>query len=504
MLYSLVLIDDEEWILSGIRSAIDWEMLGFQVAGAFSNGKEAYEYLSRYPADAILTDIKMPIQDGISLIRELRMVENQDFEVVFLSGYDDFSLAQSSLRLGAVDYILKPSAPEQIEEVFAGIKSRLDKKKRRRAEEQAAEELARAGTKVLKDVVCNSISSGNDARYENFMKLYAELMGQEKGAGYLVSTYAVESTVKEQAPTEAAMAAMEFIRGELLDFQGSHEECYVINNRYSYSLMYPGREADQAEVFYARLCREARKRTGQRIVKASSREYLDFRRMKEAYEDSLVRLYQFAVPQQVTDLYFQLGDDSVLRAAVEDRDQQIVLWCLKNWMLKIDRAEEQYQTRLARRMLYSLCICFLRCGLPKETVDQLYQAAEECDYLEIKELMISFVKAELLVENSTGNKNVNLCREVAKYISKNYTEDITLNSLAERFYISPNYLGTLFKKNMGISIKEYHTTVRLDQADLLIASKRFKLYQVAEMAGYPNYEYFRKIYCKYRGKNPSG
>lgn len=118
--------------------------------------------------------------------------------------------------------------------------------------------------------------------------------------------------------------------------------------------------------------------------------------------------------------------------------------------------------------------------------------------------MISFVKAELLAESGTGNKNVNLCREVAKYISKNYTEDITLNGLAERFYISPNYLGTLFKKNMGISVKEYHTTVRLEQADLLIASKRFKLYQVAEMTGYPNYEYFRKIYCKYRGRNPSG
>ena len=131
MLYKLALVDDEDWILDGLQNAIEWDKIGFQIAGAFTNGRDALEALLENPPDAILTDIKMPMQDGISLVKKLREAGLKDLEVVFLSGYDDFELAQSSLRLGAVDYVLKPSAPEQIIEVFTRIKNRLDERRER-------------------------------------------------------------------------------------------------------------------------------------------------------------------------------------------------------------------------------------------------------------------------------------------------------------------------------------------------------------------------------------
>ena len=99
MLYKLALVDDEDWILDGLQNAIEWDKIGFQIAGAFTNGRDALEALLENPPDAILTDIKMPMQDGISLVKKLREAGLKDLEVVFLSGYDDFELAQSSLRL---------------------------------------------------------------------------------------------------------------------------------------------------------------------------------------------------------------------------------------------------------------------------------------------------------------------------------------------------------------------------------------------------------------------
>ena len=148
MLYNLVLVDDEDWILAGIQNAIKWEEIGFRIAGTYTNGKEAMAAMKNQPPEAILTDIKMPIQDGISLIRELREAGFSQIEVVFLSGYDDFELAQSSLRLGAVDYVLKPSAPEQIIEVFTRIKKRLDERRIIEEERKADAELVTAGMKM--------------------------------------------------------------------------------------------------------------------------------------------------------------------------------------------------------------------------------------------------------------------------------------------------------------------------------------------------------------------
>ena len=69
MLYKLALVDDEDWILDGLQNAIEWDKIGFQVTGAFMNGRDAQKALLENPPDAILTDIKMPIQDVISLVR---------------------------------------------------------------------------------------------------------------------------------------------------------------------------------------------------------------------------------------------------------------------------------------------------------------------------------------------------------------------------------------------------------------------------------------------------
>ncbi|MFT4007151.1 MAG: AraC family transcriptional regulator, partial [Lacrimispora sp.] len=231
--------------------------------------------------------------------------------------------------------------------------------------------------------------------------------------------------------------------------------------------------------------------------------YNEFGMIQKAYEASLENLFSLDMPSSAQHLYRTIGNDTVLKAAVEDRDQQIVLWSLKNWMLKIDKTEAECRLRLMKRLVYSLGIYFLHHGIAPRTVASLYEPLKAGDYQGGKESVISFVKSEFWQESKGGGKNANLCKEVSKYISENYTDDITLNELADKFYISPNYLGTLFKKNLGIGIREYQTTIRLEQADTLIASGKFKLYQVAQMVGYSNYEYFRKIYCKYKGKNPS-
>ncbi len=503
MLYNLVLVDDEDWILSGIQNAIKWEEIGFRITGTYTNGREAMAAMKDQPPEAILTDIKMPIQDGISLIRELREAGFSQIEVVFLSGYDDFELAQSSLRLGAVDYVLKPSAPEQIIEVFIKIKKRLDERRINEEERKADAELVMAGIKVFKDAVYNSIMSGNKPLYDRLLELYAELMERERGCSFSVVSVALKSTVEEQPPTGEEVRVIACLRefakelGEVRKYG-----LRLLENQFSFTFVFSDSDEAEIDALMEDIKRKLRRQTGKELLRSKIKTYKEFGMIQNAYETSLESLFSLNMPASAQYLYRTLGNDTVLKAAVEDRDQQIVLWSLKNWMLKIDKTEAEYRLRLMKRLFYSLGIYFLRYGIAS-TVVSLYEPLKAGDYQGGKEGVISFVKSELLQESKGGGRNAYLCKEVSKYIIENYTDDITLNELADRFYISPNYLGTLFKKNQGIGIREYQTTIRLDQADALIASGKFKLYQVAQMIGYPNYEYFRKIYCKYRGKNPS-
>lgn len=127
MLYELLIVDDEENSRSALATYFPWEENGFHVCGQASDGKAALEFLEKHPVHVILTDISMPVMDGIALAKCLQEREDTPC-VVFLSAYDDFHYAQNAIKYGVRFYILKPSDFEEIQETFIKIRQELDEK----------------------------------------------------------------------------------------------------------------------------------------------------------------------------------------------------------------------------------------------------------------------------------------------------------------------------------------------------------------------------------------
>ena len=106
----ILFVDDEAIVREGLKKCIDWEVNGFEVVGAAENGEKALAYLGQLSVNIVVTDIKMPVMDGLELIRNSRE-SGYDSKFLILSGYDDFQYAQRALRYGADDYITKPFKP---------------------------------------------------------------------------------------------------------------------------------------------------------------------------------------------------------------------------------------------------------------------------------------------------------------------------------------------------------------------------------------------------------
>ena len=125
-LYKLLLVDDEEDVRVSIEKKVDWNALGFELIGSVSNGEEALELAEQMHVDAVMTDIKMPFMDGLTLCRKLK--ENyKNTKVVLYSGFDDFEFAREAVHLEAEEYLLKPIGAKDLENVFRKIKENLDK-----------------------------------------------------------------------------------------------------------------------------------------------------------------------------------------------------------------------------------------------------------------------------------------------------------------------------------------------------------------------------------------
>ena len=125
MLKALV-VEDEEMIRKGIVLAVDWAALDCVVVGEASNGAQALEAVERYDPSLIITDLKMPVMDGLEMLRQLRERGNNAF-VIILTAYDSFSYAQTALRLGAVDFLLKPFHDGELEQAVTRLKQRMDR-----------------------------------------------------------------------------------------------------------------------------------------------------------------------------------------------------------------------------------------------------------------------------------------------------------------------------------------------------------------------------------------
>jgi two-component system response regulator YesN len=120
----VLVVEDEEMIRRGIVLAVDWAALDCVVVGEAANGEEALEAVERYAPSLIITDLKMPKMDGIELLQALRARGNNVF-VIILTAYDSFSYAQSALRLGAVDFLLKPFHDGELEQAVTNLRRRM-------------------------------------------------------------------------------------------------------------------------------------------------------------------------------------------------------------------------------------------------------------------------------------------------------------------------------------------------------------------------------------------
>lgn len=128
----VMLVEDEEFILQGIRYIIDWEALSMEVVAMAHNGQEALEMFKQNQVDIVITDVEMPSMNGLALLEEIHKITSRT-RAIILSGYDEFEYARTALRLGVDEYILKPIDDEQLTEALIRADKRLDELDRQMA-----------------------------------------------------------------------------------------------------------------------------------------------------------------------------------------------------------------------------------------------------------------------------------------------------------------------------------------------------------------------------------
>jgi two-component system response regulator YesN len=149
-LYSLFVVDDDEAGRKGIIRSVDWDRLGFTIAGEASDGDEAVQGLTKLVPDVILTDVQLPGNDGIELLQYVRK-NLPKTKVVVLSGCSDFAYMEAAIKNRVAAYLLKPASMELLEKTFSSLHKHLEEWRECLRERQKLEEMVKESPSYLRE-----------------------------------------------------------------------------------------------------------------------------------------------------------------------------------------------------------------------------------------------------------------------------------------------------------------------------------------------------------------
>lgn len=146
-MYQMIIVEDETKIRNGLANLFPWDQLGFEIVGCFANGQEAYDFVRSNHVDLVLSDIRMPIMDGLELSEKL--LADKNIKIIFFSGYQDFNYVRQALRIGVADYLLKPVKYDDLVGCLSRIRDMLDGERHQDAASEEKQEVLGYYQKII-------------------------------------------------------------------------------------------------------------------------------------------------------------------------------------------------------------------------------------------------------------------------------------------------------------------------------------------------------------------
>lgn len=534
----IFLAEDEVIVRETIKRMIPWENLGFELVGEAADGEMALPLLLRQKPDLLITDIKMPFMDGLTLAKVAKK-EIPGLKVVILSGYDDFNYAKQAINIGVEDYLLKPITKNALIERLTEIRSRYEHEKTQKEyyekfhrEMQAYEknssrdffEALVRGSMDMMEIYRRSEKLGLDIVAEAYNVLIFTMNCEEDFSGQIegYSEWEAESLELLEEFFSENTSAMLFrcnifsygvlIKGQKETIEENTRSCVSEIQRIF------DRKEQKRQWFVAAGEPVERLSQIQKSYYSASRAFSQRYLYDEniLYYDEMTSMEKKNVTEDDS-TYLQKVDVNALNPAILQK-------FLSNGLLEeTENFVKDYFYAIGQEPLESLVFrnyvtlnvrfsvmsflkeigCDTRTLEQEDTEDVLSESSKSLENaIAYAEKIIS--QAIALRDQNSGNKNRSILKTAVDFIDSHYMEeDMSLNKAANAANVSANHFSALFSQNMGQTFIEYLTNLRMNKAKEYLRCTSMRSSEIAGEIGYKDAHYFSYLFKKTQGMTPS-
>lgn len=486
-MYKLYLLDDEPFILEGLKYIIDWEEYGFDVVGTSSNGEDGFNFIKNEDVDLIITDIMMPKMTGLELISNLKKI-NHNAKFIVLSAFQEFQYAKEAISMGAENYLTKPIDEDELIQTIEEVKKKIEKIK-----------LEKVDTKIFKNdlilkLICNKNNDevldrlkleGVSFNYKNLCVVILEFAEGGNINKHILNhidnlnyEYCVNLQNQILIIMDKESVNKDALRNLKDDFSSIiNEQIYISRGKYVDSIdnlncsYQSAKDIHEYKLVYPNISwiREYKEKS----YNLENIDYIDFDHLKKLLLNKDNKEYL----NYIESIFSKLKNDENLTVKQIKTKSIEVFLNVYNYFndSKIIKGLDLYLEKVINSV----------------NLDQIQ--------IELNN-MIKHRQSKL---EETDDSISPIILKLLRNIEKNYSKDLNLKEISETYNINSIYLGQLFQKETGILFSDYLNNFRVNKAKNLLVETSLKAAEIGELVGYANKNYFYRKFKDIVGITPS-
>jgi two-component system response regulator YesN len=521
---SLCIIDDIKSVVDGL-TAIHWEEHGIRVAGVASNGEEGLRMIGELRPELVITDIRMPIMDGLSMLRAV-LEENSDCKFILISGYADFDYAQQAVQLGAFDFVVKPFSEEDILSAALRAKAEIMEERIHLLSLREMENKLRESMPALRQEYFTMLVNHRTS-WEEASGRWDFLNIKLAPRGFVVMLIEMDN-VREEV-VEPSIREMELIRFSLLNIMQETLSEYAQSVVFRYrpdQYLAVLNDADKSSPIEIaeQICRNIERYAKFTVSVGVGSRVTEISELPDSYRQAQQALSHHLFTEGNTAIMYddihQSGSQEPL--ALEYKDELLlalrsgnvgktvsILSAISDSLQKlISRQNPNYLLSLYDELAASAIRTFYEM-VPYADIQPLIQSFKSAQgsaglslaFLQ-RQLLALCTEGATLVHKNSLSEGQKVVYKAIDYMKSRLSLDLAVGECAAHVHLSASYFASLFKQVTGMTVTQYMTSERIQKAKLLLIEGA-QVQEVALAVGYEERRYFSDVFKKITGQTPS-